>query len=110
MCQCANHGLRADVGPRRALAGRITRGIRRKLIPDKVANKATGSSPNDWSRDIYPEFYRTLLADQRTTDRPFWDGPGLCQLFEDHLAGKVNAGTPLGLLASIEFFCRKWLD
>lgn len=106
----SNNGLPADVGPRRAMLGKLTRAVRQKIAPERASNRATGNNPNDWSRTIYPDFYRELLADPRTQARPFWDAAGLMGLCEDHFAGRVRAATPLGQLAAVEFFCRRWLD
>ena len=106
----SNTGLRADISPRRAVLGKFARGVKSKLFPDNVGNKATGNSPNEWARRIYPEFFRDPLADPRTQGRSFWDARGLERVWQDHLAGKINAGSPLGKVASVEFFCRKWLD
>lgn len=106
----ANNDLRAGASPLRAQLGKVQRAVRRKFNPVRVANPATGNNPDGWSRNLYPEHYRTLLADERTRSRPFWDGSAIADLYEKHLSGEVNIGTPLGQLASLEYFFREWVD
>ena len=106
----ANNNLRADAPPWRSLLSKVTRGVGRRLRRQAMSTQVTGNDPNFWSREIYPDYYRELLADPRTKGRAFWDGAGLQDLLRRHLAGEVNAGAELGQLASFEFFCRRWVD
>lgn len=106
----ANTGIRADASPGRVLAHKITSGIKKKLLRQPASKQVTGNDPNSWSRNYYPDHYLNLLADQRTRNREFWNGDGLERLFKKHLAGEVNVGIEFGQLASVEYFCRRWLD
>lgn len=105
-----NSGMRADASAGAIMRNKFSRMILRKLQGKTPSTQVTGNDPNAWSRIIFPEYYKELLNDERTLSRSFWKGHELPGILKSHLMGQISVGGALGQLASVEHFCRRWLD
>jgi hypothetical protein len=70
----------------------------------------TALDANLWARSTLREFYGDLVRSPSLQSRPFWDGTGIARRFDEHQDNKVEFGGPLGMIANVELFLRRWVD
>jgi asparagine synthase (glutamine-hydrolysing) len=107
-----NTGLPADTPAWRVTATKIARRAGARLLGGGGARfvPTTGTDFNDWARTTLREFYGDLVASSSTRGRSFWDGEAVKALYESHQSGAVDCGHELGLVGTVELFCRRWID
>lgn len=106
-----NTGMPAATPAWRLTAGKIARRLSARLRgrqPHFIPT--TGTDFNGWARTVLRDFYGDLAASASFLSRSYWDGRAVRALFESHMRGEVQAGSELGLAATIELFSRRWID
>jgi asparagine synthase (glutamine-hydrolysing) len=85
----------------------------RDLLPEPIARRQeTGfQAPiSAWLRVDLRDIVVELLLSDRARDRGLFNGDVVALLLREHLAGKTDHGLQLFLLASLEMWCRIFID
>jgi asparagine synthase (glutamine-hydrolysing) len=63
-----------------------------------------------WFRDELSRWVKEILLDEKTLQRPYWNGPYLKQIVQDHISGKGNYMLEIRKALSLEMIQRTLIE
>jgi asparagine synthase (glutamine-hydrolysing) len=86
--------------------------LRRGMPEDLVLRpkQGFGVPVGDWFRNEQRDWIRSLLSDERTVARDYFDPAGVRRLLDDHVGGSADHAAKLWSLAMLELWHRQYID